>query len=234
MNKVFISHSSADKQEAKEFANALTALNIPYWLDEDSLLPGKNISAEIGRAIDDSSIIVFLLSKNSNDKSWQSTEIALSLSKGKRVFPLVITKEVKIPILLQQYLYLDISESRDFSKAAIELSKTIERDEADDDITELRLESLRAKREQIERQKAIYDTAYSLKESEMNGRNFSLLFISFCLSIAAILMSISSGIENINFIWTIFGVLVGAASVEIGHILRKRKEIRDKSKEAQQ
>lgn len=123
MKRVFISHSSEDKAEARALCEALAEVNVSSWLDEQSLLPGSDVSAEISLAIDNSSTVVFLLSKNSNEKSWQSSEIALALSKGKKVFPLVLTKDVKIPILLQQYLYLDISDTHDFRGVATELAK---------------------------------------------------------------------------------------------------------------
>jgi hypothetical protein len=233
MNRVFISHSSEDNAEALALSEALSEAKISYWLDEQSLSLGEDVSAEISRAIDSSSVVVFLLSKNANEKSWQSAEIALALSKGKKVFPLVITKDAKIPILLQQYVYLDISDTRDFNRVAFELAKALERKDPETDTTSLRLDTLRAKRELIKKQKEIYAAANMLKEREMKSRNFSLLFISLCASSAAGLLAFGGDLESENFIWSVFGILLGASAVEIGHIFRKRMEMKESSKELQ-
>lgn len=234
MNRVFISHSSKDEAEAQALSEALTEAKISYWLDTQSLLLGADVSAEISRAIDSSSAVIFLLSKNSNEESWQSTEIALALSKGKRVFLLILTKDVKIPILLQQYAYLDISDTHDFRKVAFELAKTLERKEPEIDVTSLRLEALQAKRELIEIQKKIYMTASILKEREMKSRNFSLFFVSLCISSATGLIVFGEGIGNIDFIWGAVGIFFGAAVIEFGHAYRRRKEMEESGKGMQE
>lgn len=232
MNRVFISHSSSDKAAAQLFSEALTDAGISYWLDEQSLIAGSDMSAEIGRAIDESSAVVFLLSTRSTEKSWQSVEIALALSKGKKVFPLVLSKDVKVPILLQQYAYLDISDSQDFKKAASELTRFLRQESTDTD--SLRYETIKAKRKLIERQKEIYLVASKLKESEMKARNFSLLFVSLCISIAVGVLTFTDGIENVNFLWGVFGSMLGAATVEIGHVFRKRNQSHEIGKEVQE
>ncbi|HHG3228906.1 TPA: toll/interleukin-1 receptor domain-containing protein [Vibrio parahaemolyticus] len=232
MNRVFISHSSADREAARELSEALTEAGISYWLDEQSLLAGSDISAEIGKAIEECSAVVFLLSNSSTEKSWQSVEIAIALAKGKRVFPLVLSRELKVPILLQQYAYLDLSASHDFKKAAFEISRSLGKEHGD--VEAIRYDTLKAKRELIERQKEIYLVAHKLKETEMKTRNFSLLFISLCISIAMGLMALSGGIEHFDFMWGVLGSLLGAAAVEIGHVLKRRNESKEISKEVQE
>lgn len=92
---------------------------------------------------------------------------------------------------------------------------------------------MKAKRESIERQKEIYIAASTIKESEMKSRNFSLLFVSLCISSAAGLIAFGEGIESINFVWSVIGVFFGAAAVELGHAFRKRKEMKESGKEVQ-
>jgi hypothetical protein len=233
MNRIFISHSSEDRAEAKALSEAFDEVDISYWLDEQSLPLGGDVSAEISRAIDNSNAVVFLLSKNSNEKTWQSAEIALALSKGKKVFPLVLTKDLKVPILLQQYVYLDVSEDRDFRKVALLLAKALEQKEPEIDVTTLRLDTLHAKRMLIKRQKEIYMVASTLKEREMKSQNFSLLLVSLCISTILGLLAFIDGMDYLNVAWSLAGVALGVTVAQFGHIYRKRTETKESGKEVQ-
>ncbi len=113
MKKVFISHSDADKNTALLICENLEKNNIDCWIAPRDISYGKDWSGEISNAIENSSLFVFLLSKNSNESTQCPKEIAVADNAG---IPIICIKidncdlnpGYKYHFLLQQILSVDV------------------------------------------------------------------------------------------------------------------------------
>ena len=227
MNRVFISHSSPDKASAQAFATALQEQGVEYWVGEQNLNLGSDIIASINDAISKSSGVVFLLSESSNDKTWLSSEVALALSKKKMVFPIVISDNAKVPLLLRNYKYLVVSKVADFARAAQEIAKILKAvhlsttDEHEDLI--LRLESALARKELIEKEREIYSQFSELNEREFKrkGISSSIVSISIAISIAFLGLLFNSTNQEFNQYGVVAGLILGFVSSELLHFYNK-------------
>ena len=69
MGHIFISYSSKDRSKTKTLAKILEKQGIKVWWDKN-LKPGKAFDRAIGKALDDSKLIIVLWSKNSVKSDW--------------------------------------------------------------------------------------------------------------------------------------------------------------------
>jgi hypothetical protein len=65
--KVFLSHAAKDHELARKLREALARGGFDVWLEEDQVLPGENWAKKIGRALDDSELMVNLLSPRAKE-----------------------------------------------------------------------------------------------------------------------------------------------------------------------
>ncbi|MCP3930769.1 MAG: toll/interleukin-1 receptor domain-containing protein [Bacteroidetes bacterium] len=66
--RVFLCHSSDDKNEVRKLYDRLSEHNVEPWIDEKNLLPGCDWQLEISRAIRNSDMVVVCLTKKSITK----------------------------------------------------------------------------------------------------------------------------------------------------------------------
>ena len=114
---VFLSYANADKQLAHRIQTDLSRRGIRVFDVQESVLPGQSIAQVITSAIKAADAVLFLLSSTSASSAWLNTEIALAVSeassgKAKRLIPIVLEKHVALPIYLQDFLALDLSDDR--------------------------------------------------------------------------------------------------------------------------
>ena len=80
MQQIFISYSRLDEPQAMKLYESLSKQGFSPWLDKVSLLPGQTWEDEIKNAIQKSSFVILLLSKNSLDRQgYFHKEIRLAL-----------------------------------------------------------------------------------------------------------------------------------------------------------
>lgn len=125
--KVFISHSSKDKEKARRISEKLKSEGIHCWLDEEAIGTGESISAEIEKGLKESQYFLILLSPNSINSRWVRSELSAALfeetsDQGILILPAVI-EDCEIPILLKDRLFADLRE--DFEKGLRGLIATI-------------------------------------------------------------------------------------------------------------
>lgn len=78
--RVFLCHSSSDKEIVRRLYTRLCGNGIDAWLDEEKLLPGQKWEVEIPKAVKSSDVVVVCLSKNAIDKSgYIQKEILMAL-----------------------------------------------------------------------------------------------------------------------------------------------------------
>lgn len=84
---IFLSHSWKNKRVARQLVEALAMGRIPCWLDEQQLLLGDKLDDSIERAIADSDVYLYLVSKAANESPFCNKEIkyALSLKQTKKL-----------------------------------------------------------------------------------------------------------------------------------------------------
>lgn len=113
--RVFISHSSKDKQFATWLSVDLANRGHDPWLDEWKIRAGESIPTKIGEGIERCDFVVVVLSENAVASHWVEREWQAKywdeVSKGKiQVIPALL-RECKIPILLRTKKYANFSVS---------------------------------------------------------------------------------------------------------------------------
>lgn len=78
--KIFLCHSSGDKQPVRDVYAKLKNDGFTPWLDEEDLLPGQNWNLEIRKAVRDTDIVLVFLSNDSVSKrGYVQKEIKMAL-----------------------------------------------------------------------------------------------------------------------------------------------------------
>jgi hypothetical protein len=113
--RVFISHSSKDKQLATGLSVDLANRGYDPWLDTWKIRAGESIPAKVGNGIKDCDFMIVVLSKNSVASNWVEREWQAKywseVSKGNvQVIPVLIS-DCDIPVLLQTKKYADFRHS---------------------------------------------------------------------------------------------------------------------------
>ena len=98
-NRVFISYSHDDYLDKNDnvivgsavynIRKALDANGIEYWID-DRIRPGDPFARNIGEAIDECDLFLFVSSARSNASEWAHGEIHTARQKSKRIVPFKI------------------------------------------------------------------------------------------------------------------------------------------------
>lgn len=126
-SKIFISHSSKDKEFVRDLAWKLKNLSLDVWYDEWAISIGDSIIDKIFEGLEDSDILIIVLSKNSVSSSWVKEELASAnmrriSQRNIRILPILID-DCEIPISLMHIKYADFRD-RD-EKSLVELIEVI-------------------------------------------------------------------------------------------------------------
>lgn len=109
--KIFLSHSSHDKDFVKGLAVDLSSLGHSPWLDEWEILGGESIPSKIANGIEDADFVILVLSKHavtSNwvEQEWQTKYWSEVASRNVSIIPILID-DCNIPTLLRTKKYID-------------------------------------------------------------------------------------------------------------------------------
>lgn len=109
--RVFLSHSSADKDFVRKLKADLEAADLAVWFDATEIRVGDSIPAKISEGLTDTDYLVVVLSDNSVQSPWVQAELDAALmaqwsGRGIIVLPIVIG-DCEIPELLKPLLYAD-------------------------------------------------------------------------------------------------------------------------------
>jgi len=117
--KVFISHASKDAATARQLSKQLRAAGYSAWLPEDEILPGDNWSKRVGQALEDSDIIIVLVTPNAFDSELLTREVQYGLTADHirgRVIPVFIGHESnepsRIPWILEKLNPVTVVEEK--------------------------------------------------------------------------------------------------------------------------
>ncbi len=92
-NRVFLSHTSSDKDVVRSVAAALKELGIATWLDEERIHPAHKLLEELGGGLDQMSHFVIFWSAMCASSEWVGREIEWALARpGKRKAPIILVR----------------------------------------------------------------------------------------------------------------------------------------------
>jgi hypothetical protein len=111
--KIFLSHSSLDKPFVKRLHEALTLLGISTFFDERDIKVGDDIRQLIELGIDQSTHLIYVISKESLKSRWVQDELSMAKfkamsGKGVRILPVLIEK-VTLPVGISHIKYADFT-----------------------------------------------------------------------------------------------------------------------------
>lgn len=106
--QIFISHSSADRGWASDFAKALRQFEVRIWLDDFCIKPGDSISLLYGDGLRSSDVVVLLIDQESLNQPNLFFEFGAASAMNKKIVPIVseevVTSKLPAGILTRKYL----------------------------------------------------------------------------------------------------------------------------------
>lgn len=106
-NDVFISYSSKDRPFAQKLAKALEQQGISVWIDREDIRAGIKWSSAIQEGLDQSSVIVIIISHDSMRSKNVEDEWQYFLDKRKPIVPILHVPTDNIHFQLMRIQYID-------------------------------------------------------------------------------------------------------------------------------
>ena len=132
--KIFLSHSSKDKDFVRKLANDLKSRQVPIWFDEWELQVGDSLNSRISDGIKESGWLAIVISNNSIKSKWVEKELNAALSEElekKQVFVLpILIEDCEIPLFLKDKLFADFR--KDYNSGLNSLLKRLIPEKASD------------------------------------------------------------------------------------------------------
>lgn len=185
--KVFISHSHHDSKLAESIKQKLLVNNIEVIEVDQKISVGDNLISSIEESIKEADGYIILLTKYYESSKWADLEQLLifdqkfSSKKSKRLYPILIDKSVKVPSLLKNVVYADLTDkdSRDekLDKLIIDFSQTLE---VKNEPNYQKMKGiLREQEELLKYQELEYKLRLDKQENLRNSFKWSFLLVSF-------------------------------------------------------
>ena len=124
---IFISYSRADTQIVDQFVTKLTDSGYRVWIDREGIDGGDQFPVRIVEAIENSTIVLFFSSANSNASKWTVKEIIYAFTEDKIIIPIKIDEtkyNKKIALNLIDINFVPYKHNN-FSSAYNQLLKTV-------------------------------------------------------------------------------------------------------------
>lgn len=155
MSFSFISYSSHDFDFAVKIANFLTENGVKTWIDKKNIPFGSNWDREIEDALQKCENIIVILSPRSVESENVINEISYSLSKNKRIVP-ILFEECETPFIIHRIQQINFANN--YEKGLLQLINTIKQNEPQKNII--------------------------LSESNLKRRKLKVAFIAFAILVA--------------------------------------------------
>ena len=128
--RVFLCHSSGDKDEVRTLSSRLARPAFHLWLDEIDLLPGQFWQREIQKAVHESDVVLICLSSASiNKKGYVQKEIKFALDaadeqpEGTMFLIPVRLENCKVPDRLSDWQWVNLYEANGFERLVTSLQR---------------------------------------------------------------------------------------------------------------
>lgn len=132
--KVFLSHSSKDKDIVDGYFNELQKSELKAWYDKEEIIAGDSIPSKINEGLKECELGIIFLSNNflSKHSGWTESEcnyfINTRMNKNKTLIVVNLGVESDdIPPLLQEYRYIDGSNRSAVAELIIAAHKQLAR-----------------------------------------------------------------------------------------------------------
>ncbi|MGJ3240026.1 MAG: DarT ssDNA thymidine ADP-ribosyltransferase family protein [Anaerolineae bacterium] len=123
---IFISYGRKDARDlALRLKDDLMAVGYSVWLDTSEIAGGADWSQQIETAIEQSDIMLALLSPASYQSQWCRAEQLRATRKGKRIIPLLAVAGAEVPLHLEHINYLDFSDGTRYASMFRDLMSDI-------------------------------------------------------------------------------------------------------------
>ena len=122
--KLFISQAQKDVGLARELAERLAKAGFKVWNPEEEIAPGDNWAKKIGKALDESELMVILLTPRAMESDWLRQDIEFALGSKKfegRVFTVFVGPTLEagkdMPWILLKLPHVQVESATDFGNA---------------------------------------------------------------------------------------------------------------------
>ena len=106
ISKIFISHSTVDREIALEISNLLDSSSIETWFASESVDLGSNFAEKITEAISSSDYLLLILSPTSISSPHVKREVSLAIDRNIPILPILLgQKEDFLATLPQEWNY---------------------------------------------------------------------------------------------------------------------------------
>ena len=129
--RVFLSHSSGDKERVRGLYRRLCIAGFTAWFDEIDLLPGQDFDLEIDRAVKNSDIVIVCLSELATQKrGYLQKELQYVLDVAKhqpegQIFLIpVLLEQCDVPRSMEHLHYVRLFDDNGFDKLIAALEQT--------------------------------------------------------------------------------------------------------------
>ncbi len=114
---VFLSHNFKDKLVVRKLAERLYSDGLRVWFDEWVVRAGDDIYLTIEKGLEESRVLVLVMSPNTFRSDWVSLERSTSLFRDpanhQRHFVPLLLADCKIPDVLRRYKYIDFRKEEE-------------------------------------------------------------------------------------------------------------------------
>ena len=112
--KVFVSYSSADREEVLKIATGFKALHVDFFLDKLYLDGGDKYQDEIFKYINQADLFLLCWSLNASRSEWVKKEYSYALERinrpdmGLSIYPVIIEPKAEPPEELNEYHFVEV------------------------------------------------------------------------------------------------------------------------------
>ncbi len=115
--KVFLSHSTRDKDFVEKLAVAMTASGFEPWVGEEDIEKGANFVAEISKGLKQADLTLLVWSPDAANSPWTEEEwtavLKQQVEQSRIRFGIIMLREHPLPPLLDTRNYIDARVSHD-------------------------------------------------------------------------------------------------------------------------
>lgn len=104
----FISYARSDSEFALRISQDLNQTGKVVWIDQINIKPGDRWDSEIENALNESNILLVVLSTNSINSTNVMNEILFAINESKHIVPLRIDK-CRTPLIISRFQYIDFT-----------------------------------------------------------------------------------------------------------------------------
>ena len=112
---VLLSHNLAQRPFVREVARQWRRLGLKVFFDEDSVAPGADVAAAVGRAVENSRHIVLMITPEAFTSRWVALEYGGAVhqdpdARQSRLIPVLVEPTDEIPLLIRRLHWIDLTD----------------------------------------------------------------------------------------------------------------------------